>query len=184
MFVQDSAKDRDRSWPQCCAGCNIRLVEALAKDLPIFYSHAVTGIDYCEAGVAVHTAKQTFTGQRHPDSSGGDPDCITCDNCLHRTTAGSIRCAFYKPKFVGGSCWCSNMISGLAADAVLVTASLGVLKAGSIKFHPPLPQRKQDAIARMGFGILNKVCHCCQNRVQNSAQQEAHPQHGAKPDVG
>lgn len=85
-------------------GCNIRLVEALAKDVPIFYSHAVTDIDYTEAGVAVHTATQTFT-----------------------------------------------------ADAVLVTVSLGVLKAGCIKFNPPLPRRKQDAIARMGFGILNKV---------------------------
>ena len=43
-------------------GCNIRLVEALAQDLPIFFDHVVTGIDYSEAGVAVHTAKQTFTG--------------------------------------------------------------------------------------------------------------------------
>jgi Flavin containing amine oxidoreductase len=38
-----------------------------------------------------------------------------------------------------------------------VTVPLGVLKAGSIRFQPPLPPRKQDAIARMGFGILNKV---------------------------
>lgn len=44
-----------------------------------------------------------------------------------------------------------------AAEAALVTVPLGVLKAGSISFLPPLPQRKQDAIARMGFGILNKV---------------------------
>jgi hypothetical protein len=43
-------------------GCNSRLVEALAQDLPIFFDHVVTGIDYSEAGVAVHTAKQTFTG--------------------------------------------------------------------------------------------------------------------------
>ena len=43
-------------------GCNIRLVEALARGLPTFFDHVVTGIDYSEAGVAVHTAKQTFTG--------------------------------------------------------------------------------------------------------------------------
>ncbi|KAK9918934.1 hypothetical protein WJX75_008165 [Coccomyxa subellipsoidea] len=42
-------------------------------------------------------------------------------------------------------------------DAVLVTVPLGVLKAGSIKFSPPLPQRKLDSIQRMGFGVLNKV---------------------------
>ena len=44
-----------------------------------------------------------------------------------------------------------------AADAVLVTAPLGVLKAGTLKFHPPLPERKMGAIQRMGFGVLNKV---------------------------
>ena len=43
------------------------------------------------------------------------------------------------------------------AEAALVTVPLGVLKADSIRFQPPLPPRKQDAIARMGFGILNKV---------------------------
>ncbi len=43
-----------------------------------------------------------------------------------------------------------------------MTVPLGVLKAGSISFQPPLPERKQDAIARMGFGILNKVgCTLC-----------------------
>ena len=50
--------------------------------------------------------------------------------------------------------WC---LPGAAAEAVLVTVPLGVLKQGSIAFQPPLPPRKQDAIARMGFGILNKV---------------------------
>ena len=40
---------------------------------------------------------------------------------------------------------------------MLVTVPLGVLKKGSIEFQPPLPQRKQEAIDRMGFGVLNKV---------------------------
>ncbi len=40
---------------------------------------------------------------------------------------------------------------------MLVTVPLGVLKEGSIKFEPPLPQRKLDSIQRMGFGVLNKV---------------------------
>ena len=44
-----------------------------------------------------------------------------------------------------------------AGDAVLVTAPLGVLKKGSIRFSPPLPERKLGAIQRMGFGVLNKV---------------------------
>ena len=34
---------------------------------------------------------------------------------------------------------------------------LGVLKARAVQFEPPLPQRKLDAIDRLGCGILNKV---------------------------
>ena len=44
-----------------------------------------------------------------------------------------------------------------AGDAVLVTVPVGVLKKGTIAFEPPLPPYKQDAIRRMGFGLLNKV---------------------------
>ncbi|KAL7227721.1 hypothetical protein ACSBR1_022572 [Camellia fascicularis] len=42
-------------------------------------------------------------------------------------------------------------------DMVLCTMPLGVLKKGSIEFVPDLPQRKKDAIERLGFGLLNKV---------------------------
>ncbi|KAK4283436.1 hypothetical protein QN277_000386 [Acacia crassicarpa] len=42
-------------------------------------------------------------------------------------------------------------------DMALCTVPLGVLKKGSIEFVPELPQRKKDAIHRLGFGLLNKV---------------------------
>ncbi|GER51255.1 lysine-specific histone demethylase 1 homolog 3 [Striga asiatica] len=42
-------------------------------------------------------------------------------------------------------------------DMVLCTVPLGVLKSRSIRFVPELPQRKLDAIKRLGFGVLNKV---------------------------
>jgi lysine-specific histone demethylase 1 len=45
----------------------------------------------------------------------------------------------------------------IEADKVVFAAPLGVLKANSIQFDPPLPQWKRDAIRRMGFGLLNKV---------------------------
>lgn len=44
-----------------------------------------------------------------------------------------------------------------SGDAVLITVPLGCLKAGSIKFSPPLPQWKYSAIQQLGFGVLNKV---------------------------
>lgn len=42
-------------------------------------------------------------------------------------------------------------------DSVLVTVPLGVLKAGSVMFDPPLPVIKQKAIDRLGYGGLMKV---------------------------
>ena len=45
----------------------------------------------------------------------------------------------------------------VSADRVIVTVPLGVLKAGTIAFDPPLPDAKRCAIERLGFGVLNKV---------------------------
>jgi len=42
------------------------------------------------------------------------------------------------------------------AETVLVTVSLGVLKAGNINFVPSLPSWKQESIDNMGFGLVNK----------------------------
>ena len=44
-----------------------------------------------------------------------------------------------------------------AADAVVVTLPLGVLKAGTVRFEPPLPPAKRAAIGRLGMGSLAKV---------------------------
>lgn len=56
------------------------------------------------------------------------------------------------------------------ADMVLCTLTLGVLKVAispysenqenTVKFSPPLPTWKQQAIQRLGFGNLNKVVLC------------------------
>ncbi|MDP4990376.1 MAG: FAD-dependent oxidoreductase [Marivita lacus] len=42
-------------------------------------------------------------------------------------------------------------------DAVIVTAPLGVLKQQRIAFSPPLPEAKQTAIDRLGYGLLDKL---------------------------
>ncbi|XP_026447329.1 probable polyamine oxidase 5 [Papaver somniferum] len=54
--------------------------------------------------------------------------------------------------------------SVMVADHVIVTVSLGVLKAGirdgspsGMCFSPPLPSFKKDAISRLGFGTVNKL---------------------------
>ena len=42
-------------------------------------------------------------------------------------------------------------------ESVVCTVPLGVLKADCILFEPRLPDYKQDAIKRLGFGNLNKI---------------------------
>jgi len=44
-----------------------------------------------------------------------------------------------------------------AGSHVIVTVPLGVLKAGTITFDPPLPTSKQDVIKRIGIGSVEKV---------------------------
>lgn len=44
-----------------------------------------------------------------------------------------------------------------SADAVIVTVPLGVLKAGAIRFDPPLPDDHQRAIEAIGFGRYEKL---------------------------
>lgn len=43
------------------------------------------------------------------------------------------------------------------ADAVIVSLPLGVLKAETVAFEPPLPEQKQAAILRLGVGSMNKI---------------------------
>jgi len=45
----------------------------------------------------------------------------------------------------------------LTADRALITVPLGVLKAGRISFAPALPERKTQAIQRLGMGVVDKV---------------------------
>jgi len=45
----------------------------------------------------------------------------------------------------------------LSADYAICTATLGVLKAGSIAFSPALPSEKLGAIDRLGMGQINKL---------------------------
>ncbi|XP_071717087.1 probable polyamine oxidase 5 [Rutidosis leptorrhynchoides] len=57
--------------------------------------------------------------------------------------------------------------TSMSADHVIVTVSLGVLKAGifnnnnndlgMFKFSPPLPSYKIEAISRLGYGVVNKL---------------------------
>ena len=51
-------------------------------------------------------------------------------------------------------CRAGEVFKGAAA---IVTLPLGCLKAGGVAFQPPLPAWKAEAIAKLGYGNLNKV---------------------------
>ena len=42
-------------------------------------------------------------------------------------------------------------------DATIVTLPLGVLKAETVRFEPPLPAAKRNAIQSLGMGLLDKI---------------------------
>ena len=62
----------------------------------------------------------------------------------------------YRPEEYTTKVVCTNG-EVIEADEVVLTVPLGILKAETIDFDPPLPGWKQGAIERMGFGLLNKV---------------------------
>lgn len=54
-------------------------------------------------------------------------------------------------------CTVSTEAEDIDADYVVCSVPLGVLKKGSIAFDPPLPDDKQRAIDRVGFGSVTKL---------------------------
>ena len=66
----------------------------------------------------------------------------------HDNSAVLVKCS-------DGSCY--------EADHVIITVSLGVLKASRELFQPCLPSSKCEAIASVGFGLVNKVILQFQN---------------------
>ena len=45
----------------------------------------------------------------------------------------------------------------VSGDRVVVTLPLGVLKAGVVRFDPPLPAGHREAVDRLSMGVLDKV---------------------------
>ncbi|XP_035791206.1 possible lysine-specific histone demethylase 1-like [Anopheles albimanus] len=83
----------------------------------------------------------------------------------------AVTCIRYRPGGVEVTADLKSNNSSVCykADLVLCTLTLGVLKVAiaeesrqlnTVRFDPPLPQWKQSAIRRLGFGNLNKVVLC------------------------
>lgn len=108
------------------------LLETLAAGLTIRLNTAVTAVVHDASGVRLSTAPGS---PRRPGTAPGNSGPGAGDSGAEtRTGGGEIR-----------------------ASWAIVTLPLGVLKAGAVRFDPPLPDRHRVAIDRLGVGRLDKV---------------------------
>ncbi|KAH7839765.1 hypothetical protein Vadar_008548 [Vaccinium darrowii] len=133
---------------------------AKAEEMNLFNWH-LANLEYANAGL-LSKLSLAFWDQDDPYDMGGDHCFLPGGNgrliqslaenmpILYEKTVHTIRYTSDGVQVVAGS----QVFEG---DMVLCTVPLGVLKSGSIKFFPELPQRKLDGIKRLGFGLLNKV---------------------------
>ncbi|XP_022765460.1 protein FLOWERING LOCUS D [Durio zibethinus] len=130
------------------------------EEINLFNWH-LANLEYANAGL-VSKLSLAFWDQDDPYDMGGDHCFLPGGNgrlvqalaenvpILYEKTVHTIRYGSDGVQVMAGS----HVYEG---DMALCTVPLGVLKSGSIKFVPELPQRKLDGIKRLGFGLLNKV---------------------------
>ncbi|WJX11042.1 hypothetical protein P8452_01698 [Trifolium repens] len=130
------------------------------EEMKLFNWH-LANLEYANAGLLSHLSL-AFWDQDDPYDMGGDHCFLPGGNgklvqalaenvpILYEKTVNTIRYGSDGVQVIAGS----QVFEG---DMALCTVPLGVLKKGSIKFIPELPQRKLDGIKRLGFGLLNKV---------------------------
>lgn len=131
------------------------------EETSLFNWH-LANLEYANAGL-LSKLSLAFWDQDDPYDMGGDHCFLPGGNgrlvqalaenvpILYEKTVNSIR---YNSDGVQVAVNGGQVFEG---DIALCTVPLGVLKSGSIKFTPELPQRKLDGIKRLGFGLLNKV---------------------------
>ncbi|KAG7630721.1 SWIRM domain [Arabidopsis suecica] len=134
--------------------------DVATEEMGLFNWH-LANLEYANAGL-VSKLSLAFWDQDDPYDMGGDHCFLPGGNgrlvqalaenvpILYEKTVQTIRYGSNGVKVTAGN----QVYEG---DMVLCTVPLGVLKNGSIKFVPELPQRKLDCIKRLGFGLLNKV---------------------------
>ncbi|XP_058103183.1 protein FLOWERING LOCUS D [Magnolia sinica] len=131
-----------------------------AEEMNLFNWH-LANLEYANAGL-LSKLSLAFWDQDDPYDMGGDHCFLPGGNgrlvqalaenlpIFYEKTVNTIRYGSDGVQVVAGS----QVYEG---DMALCTVPLGVLKSGSIRFVPELPQRKLDGIKRLGFGLLNKV---------------------------
>ncbi|CAH2053790.1 unnamed protein product [Thlaspi arvense] len=141
----------------------LRVLYGVAKaseERKLFDWH-LANLEYANAG-CLSNLSAAYWDQDDPYEMGGDHCFLAGGNWrLINALADGLPILYGKRvdaiKYGDGGV---EVVSGsqiFQADMILCTVPLGVLKKRCIKFEPELPRRKQAAIDRLGFGLLNKV---------------------------
>ncbi|XP_009117559.1 lysine-specific histone demethylase 1 homolog 2 [Brassica rapa] len=141
----------------------LRVLYGVAKDSEerkLFDWH-LANLEYANAG-CLSNLSAAYWDQDDPYEMGGDHCFLAGGNwrlinalaeglpILYGKRVDAIRYGDRGVEVVSGS-------QRFQGDMILCTVPLGVLKKRCIKFEPELPRKKQAAIDRLGFGLLNKV---------------------------
>ncbi|CAA7016792.1 unnamed protein product [Microthlaspi erraticum] len=141
----------------------LRVLYGVAKapeERKLFDWH-LANLEYANAG-CLSNLSAAYWDQDDPYEMGGDHCFLAGGNWrLINALAEGLPILYGKKvdsiKYGDGGV---EVVSGgqiFQADMILCTVPLGVLKKRCIRFEPELPRRKQAAIERLGFGLLNKV---------------------------
>ncbi|CAN8259461.1 unnamed protein product [Cochlearia groenlandica] len=142
----------------------LRVLYGVAKDpdeRKLFDWH-LANLEYANAG-CLSDLSAAYWDQDDPYEMGGDHCFLAGGNWrLINALADGLPIIYGKKvdTIKYGDRGGVEVVSGrqtFKADMILCTVPLGVLKKRCIKFEPELPRRKQEAIDRLGFGLLNKV---------------------------
>ncbi|CAA2984310.1 FLOWERING LOCUS D [Olea europaea subsp. europaea] len=133
---------------------------ASEEEMKLFHWH-LANLEYANAGL-ISKISLAFWDQDDQYDMGGEHCFLTGGNGrLVEALVDNVPILYEKTvQAINYSSDGVQVFSGnqvYECDMALCTVPLGVLKSGSIKFVPELPQRKLDAIKRLGFGLLNKV---------------------------
>jgi monoamine oxidase len=76
---------------------------------------------------------------------------------LHSDVPVALNCPVQSINYAGAGVRVMTPLGELQAGYLVLTVSTGVLAAGTIRFDPPLPERRQAAVDMLPNGLLNKV---------------------------
>jgi monoamine oxidase len=162
MAAVDGLREgRDADASLASAIGQVRGRVASGADQQRWLDHAVNSTIEHEYAASVENLSLLHWDAGRAETAGGDvifPGGY--DQLLVPLAAGlDVRLSHRVTRVEHGAAGCTVTTErgAFACEKVLVTLPLGVLKAGAVGFAPALPARKQQAIARLGSDVLDKL---------------------------